>query len=259
MNLAELWQYRDLLSTLAGRDIKVRYKQTSLGVVWVVLQPLLAAGIFSFIFGMLANMPSHGLPYLMVSYTGTLGWGLFSNVLSRVSQSMVGNSHLINKVFFPRMILPLSTLGSTLLDFAVATVMMAALLLWYHIPVGLPMLVLPLWLAILAAIALGLGLWAAALIVSYRDVGYVLPVATQMLMYLSPVGYMASTVVPVKWQTLYFLNPLAGVLEGMRWSLLGTQMPVLWSVAYSAAVAGLVLVGGAVMFKATERKFADVI
>ncbi len=258
LNLREVWPYRDLLLTLAERDIKVRYKQTSLGVIWVVLQPLLAAGIFSFVFGMVAKLPSDGLPYFLFAYAGMQGWTLFSNVLNRCSSCLVGNAHLISKVYFPRLILPLSSLASVLLDFGVAMGMMAVLMVVYQVVPGWGLLLLPVWMGILIALAMGIGLWLAALMVQYRDVGYVLPVAMQMLMYASPVAYSA-TAVPEKYQTLYFLNPLAGLLDAFRWSLLGVGSPR-WDALLVSAVASLAaLAFGAFAFKKMERKFADTI
>ncbi len=258
LNLREIWSYRDLLFTLAGRDIKIRYKQTSLGVAWVVLQPLVAAGIFSFVFGKVAKMPSDGLPYLLFSFAGMQGWSLFNNVLNRTSTCLVGNGHLISKVYFPRLILPLSTLPSILLDFGIAMLMLAVLLVIYHVSPGWGLLLLPVWMLILMTLAMGVGLWTAALMVSYRDVGYVLPVALQMLMYASPVAYAASAV-PAQYQTLYFMNPLAGLLDAFRWSLLGVGSPRWGVLAASAGVALVVLIFGAFMFKKMERRFADVI
>jgi lipopolysaccharide transport system permease protein len=259
LDLREVWQYRDLLFTLAGRDIKVRYKQTSLGIAWVILQPLVAAGILSFVFGKIAKMPSDGLPYILFSYAGMQGWTLFSNVLNRSSSCLVGNAHLISKVYFPRLVLPLSTLPSILLDFAVAMGMMAVLLAIYHVVPGWGLLLLPVWMAILIMLAMGVGLWLAALMVSYRDVGYVLPVAMQLLMYASPVAYAASAVPAGKLRTIYFLNPLAGLLDAFRWSLLGKGSPQWMTLLAAGAGSAMIMVLGAVAFKRMERKFADVI
>jgi len=258
LNLHEIWPYRDLLATLAERDIKVRYKQTSLGVIWVILQPLLAAGIFSFVFGSIANLPSDGVPYFLFAYAGMQGWTLFSNVLTRSSACLVGNAHLISKVYFPRFILPLSTLGAILVDFGVAMGMMAVLMVVYQVVPGWGLLLLPLWMGILTALGMGIGLWLAALTVQYRDVAYVLPVAMQMLMYASPIAY-ASSAVPERYQTLFFLNPLAGLLDAFRWSLLGVGAPRWDSLAVSAIVSVAALIFGAFAFKKMERKFADTI
>ncbi len=258
LNLAEVWRFRDLLLALAGRDLKLRYKQTALGVAWVVLQPLLAAGIFTFVFGAVAKLPSDGRNYFVFSYAGLLGWNLFNNVLGRSSGCLVGNSHLISKVFFPRLVLPLSTVPSVLVDFAVALGMMAVLLLVTATVPTAGVLLLPLWMAILLGLSLGAGLVAAALTVSYRDVQYVLPVVTQLLLYGSPVAYGVAAV-PANLRVYFYLNPLTPVLEGFRWSLLGTDAPSAPLVAYAAALAAALFVAGAFMFKRMERRFADVI
>jgi lipopolysaccharide transport system permease protein len=258
LNAGEIWNFRDLLFTLAGRDLKLRYKQTALGVIWVVLQPLMAAGVFSFVFGTVAKLPSSGLPYLLFSFAGLLGWNFFNNVLTKVSGCLIGNSQLISKVYFPRLVLPLSNIGSCLIDFAVAGGMMVVLLAVYRIAPSLAVLLLPLWMVILTAIAMGLGLCSAALAVSYRDIQYILPVFTQILLYASPVAYSIKAVPPhLHW--IYLLNPLAPPLEAIRASLLGTEMPSAWSLAASATVALLLLFVGLYSFKRMERIFADVI
>ncbi len=258
VNLPELWQFRDLLFTLAGRDLRLRYKQTALGIVWVVLQPLLAAGIFSFVFGRVARMPSDGLPYFVFSYAGLLGWNLFNGTLTKVSGSLVGNSHLISKVFFPRLILPLSAVPSVLVDFGVAAAMMIALLVLHGISISWNFLLLPVWIGLLLALATGIGLWSASLMVSYRDVGYVLPVALQLLLYASPVAYPASAV-PLSLQALYQCNPLVAVLEAFRWSLLGRGELNGWALGWAVALTGAVFLVGVFSFKRMERTFADVI
>jgi lipopolysaccharide transport system permease protein len=258
LNLAEVWAFRDLLFTLAGRDLKVRYKQTFLGVAWVILQPLMAAGVFNIVFGMVAKMPSDGVPYLLFTFVGQLGWNMFANTVSKSSGSLVGNGHLISKVYFPRLVLPLSGLPSTFVDFAVAALMMVGLMVWYHWGPGTGLVFLPLWVAMLLAMALGIGLITAALTVSYRDVGYILPVMMQIAMYASPVPYSVKAV-PESLRFFYDANPLSAVLEGFRWSLLNTQQPNWGLVGYAGAVAVVLLVTGAFMFKRMERKFADVV
>ena len=258
LDLSQVWQYRDLLFTLAARDVKLRYKQTALGVIWVVLQPLIAAGIFTFVFGKVAKMPSHGVPYFPFAYAGLLGWSAFSGTLTKSSACLVGNAHLISKVFFPRLILPLSTVISSLLDFAVALVMMFALLVIYGVPFGFSMLLLPVWLLLILLFATGVGLLTAAMTVTYRDVQYVLPVAVNFLMYASPVAYPVS-IVPENLRWIYDLNPLASLLECFRWSLLGTGAVPVLSITYSAVLGVLVFITGAFAFKRMERSFADVI
>ena len=258
LDLSSVWHFRDLLLALAGRDVKLRYKQTALGVAWVVLQPLLAAGIFSFVFGLLAKMPSDGKPYFLLSFAGLLGWNLFNNIVAKSSICLVGNAQLVSKVYFPRLVLPLSTIPSALIDFAIALGMMAVLMVLYRTPPGWGLLLLPAWVMLILTLSAGIGLWTAALTVSYRDVQYILPVFLQMLLYGSPAAYSLSAV-PARWLALYNLNPLASVLEGFRYSLLNTNPPRWEFVLYSAAVSAVVLLSGAVAFKRMERKFADVI
>jgi lipopolysaccharide transport system permease protein len=247
---------------LAGRDVKLRYKQTALGVIWVVLQPLMAAGVFSFVFGRIAQLPSEGVPYFLFSYAGLLGWNLFSGTVTKTSVCLIGNSQLISKIFFPRLVLPFSTVPSVLIDFAVAMAMMIVLMFLYHVPPRAGLLLLPLWVAMLLLLSLGVGLITAALTVSYRDVQYILPVFTQILLYASPVAYGLTSAfkrIPKTYQTLYLLNPLAAPLEGFRASLLGTAWPPLLSVLYAGGVSMAVILIGAYSFKKMERKFADVI
>ena len=259
LNLRELWQFRDLLFTLGGRDIKLRYRQTLLGVIWVVLQPLLGAGIFTIVFGVIGKLKTDGVPNFVFSFAGLLGLNLFSTTLSKAGVSLVGNAHLVSKVYFPRVALPLSTGFSALVDFAVGLAVMVILLACYRIGPGPGLLLLPCWVGLLLLLGIGVGLWASALTVSYRDVQYVVPVLLMFIQFVSPIGYSVRGNVPqwlVKW---YMLNPLAGLIEAFRWSVLG-RGDVHWVyVAYAAAVAALCFVGGAVAFKRMERKFADVI
>jgi lipopolysaccharide transport system permease protein len=258
LKLSELWRYRDLMFSLAGRDLRLRYKQTALGVIWVVLQPLMAAGIFSFVFGKVAQMPSDGLPYFLFSYAGLMGWNLFSATVSKVSGSLVGNSHLISKVFFPRLVLPLSSIPSVLVDFAVAVVMMIVLMFVYHVVPGWNLLLLPGLIALLLLFATGIGLCTASLMVSYRDVAYVLPVALQILLYACPIAYAVSAV-PEHLRYWYDLNPLSGLLEAMRYSLLG-RGTMHWSMLGYATAASLIMTAvGLFSFKRMERRFADII
>ena len=263
VHLGEIWRSRDLLMSLAGRDLKLRYKQTVLGVIWVVLQPLMAAGIFSFVFGKLASFPSHGVPYFLFSYVGLLGWNLFANTLTKTSGCLVGNSQLISKVFFPRLVLPLSVVPSVMVDFAVAAAMLVVLMAICHHAPGWPLLLLPAWMLLLLLLALGVGLCTAALSVSYRDVQYILPVAVQALLYASPIAYAltdALAKLPPRWErTLYLCNPLAAPLEAFRWSVLDVTPPPVPALAAAAAVSATVFGVGAYSFKRMERKFADVI
>ncbi len=261
LNLGEVWQFRDLLMTLAMRDVKLRYRQTAIGAAWVILQPLISALIFFFLFSRIGGFPTDGIQPFAFIFAGQLAWNVFSNTLTKASASLVGNAHLVSKVFFPRLVLPLSTVFSTLIDFGVAFVMLVVLMVAFHIVPGWGILLLPVWLVLLLMLALGVGLVAAAANVQYRDIGYVLPVLTQFLMYGSPVGYATSIVVHKlgHWSFLYFLNPLAPLLEAFRWSLFG-KGHVHWAfVAYAAVLSVLVFVAGAFQFKKMERKFADVI
>ncbi len=258
LDLGDLWQFRDLLLALAIRDLKLRYKQTALGVLWVVLQPLVAAGVFAFVFGKVAKMPSAGIPYIVFAFAGLLAWNLFNNVVTKTSSCLVGNAHLVSKVYFPRLILPLSSIPSALVDFMVGTLVMGMLLVVHGIQPGWGLLLLPVWVAMLLALSMGIGLVTSALSVNYRDVQYILPVALQILLYGSPVAY-AVAAVPADLQWVYNLNPLASVFEGVRWSLLGTGSLDAGALAYSSCVAVVTLVAGAFAFKRMERSFADVI
>jgi lipopolysaccharide transport system permease protein len=260
LNLPEVWQFRELFGGLAYRDVKLRYRQTALGVIWVILQPLLAAGIFSFVFGTVAKMPSEGpWPYFVFSYAGLLAWNAFQSTLNKASSCLVGNANLVSKVYFPRLILPLSIVPSSLIDLGVAAVLMIGLMVKWHINPGIvPLLLLPVWLLVLLMLALGVGLYAAALMVSYRDVQFILPVAVQFLLYGSPITYSISKV-PAQYLNYYMLNPLAELMVAFRWSLLGSAAPDPRWVAYSCVISLLVFVVGAVTFKRMERSFADVI
>ncbi|HZT44228.1 MAG TPA: ABC transporter permease [Chthonomonadaceae bacterium] len=258
LNLRELWRFRDLFFSLAERDVKLRYRQTALGVIWVVIQPLIAAGIFSFVFGRVARLPSDGVPYLVFSYAGLLGWNAFQNTVTKASASLVQNQALISKTFFPRILLPLSLLCSTLIDFGVALIMMGVLMAVYGIAPTAGLLLLPVWLLLILMLAAGIGLYASAVAVTYRDVLHVVPVAMQMLLYASPIAY-SVTAVPARWHALYMLNPLSGLLEGFRWSLLGRGPLPLGSLAYAAVVSLGVLLAGAIVFQKMERRFADVV
>jgi lipopolysaccharide transport system permease protein len=262
LNFREVWHFRDLLMSLATRDLKLRYKQTALGVIWVILQPLMAAGIFSFVFGRVAQLSSDGAPYFVFSFAGLLGWNLFNNTVTKASGCLVGNVQLISKVFFPRLVLPFSTVPSTLVDFGVSAAMMLVLLCVYRIPPHWGMLLLPLWIALLLSLSLGIGLCTSALTVSYRDVQYILPVFLQVLLYASPIAYSLTSAlarIPKPLQAAYMLNPLSGLLEAFRWSLLGTGQVHWGYITYSAAASLAVFILGSFSFKAMERRFADVI
>jgi len=260
LNLGDVWHFHELLVALALRDVKLRYKQTALGVIWVVLQPLLAAGIFSFVFGTVAGLKSgQATPYFVFSYAGLLGWNLFSNTLTRCSTCLLGNSQLISKVFFPRLVLPLSTVPSSLIDFGVALAMFVVLLWMHHIVPHGRVLLFPAWLLLLMVLSSGIGLWVAALSVTYRDVQHVLPVFLQLLLYASPVAYPISRI-PARLMVAFHLNPMVSIIGGIRWSLLRDVDQPHWGfVAYAAVLSTSLLVSGAFAFKRMERKFADVI
>jgi lipopolysaccharide transport system permease protein len=258
INARELWEFRDLLHRFVVRDLKLRYRQTALGVVWVVLQPLMAAGVFAFVFGRVADLDSGGVPYFAFAFAGMLGWNTFSQAVTRMSGSLVGNSALVSKIFFPRLVLPLSTLGAVLVDFLVAFVMMAVIWIVAGVAPSWGLLTLPLWLLALLLLAAGVGLLAAALMVPYRDVQYLLPVVTQTLLYASPVAY-ALAAVPSSARTIYELNPITGLLEGYRWALLDVGSVRLWPTLWLAICAVVLFVVGSFNFTRMERKFADVI
>jgi lipopolysaccharide transport system permease protein len=251
-------RHGDLLLSLAARDVKVRYKQTVLGVVWVVLQPLLAALIFSFVFGKVARFPSDGRPYLLFAFAGLLAWNLFSNTVMRSSTALLANAHMVTKVYFPREVLPISAMFSALLDFGVSLAVMAIMLVWYQVWPGGGLLLIPLWMAVLVVMSLGIGLTAGALMVRFRDVQHMIPTLLILGLYISPVAWSVS-VVPAGYHLVYHLNPLSGLLEAFRWSLLGEGVLSAAALAYSAVAAVLSFWIGAKVFRRMERSFADVL
>ncbi len=258
IDLRELTRYRDLLWTLTDRDIKLRYKQTVLGVVWVILQPLVAALIFAFVFGIVAGLSSNGRPYVLFAFAGLTAWSIFANVVTRASGSLVSNAHIITKVYFPRLLLPFSAAGASLVDFGVSVVVMGLLMAVYGIAPGWPILLLPLWTGVLLLMGMGLGLAASALMVRYRDINYLVPVALQLGMYASPVAW-STEAVPEQYRWFVQINPLCGLVEAFRWSLLGQATLHLHWLAYSVVTSILVFWIGAVVFKKLENDFADVI
>jgi lipopolysaccharide transport system permease protein len=257
-DLKELWEYRELLLFLAWRDIKVRYKQTSLGIAWAVIQPVTTMLIFTGIFGKLAQVPSEGLPYPIFAFSAVLPWNYFAGALTISTNSVVTNSNLISKVYFPRIIVPLSGVISGVVDFGIGLVILIGMMFWFGIVPTWGIVVLPCFLLLATATALGVGLWLSALNARYRDIGYLIPFLIQCWMYASPVAYPVS-LVPEKWRLVYSLNPMVGVIEGFRWGLLGKQHPAVGVMAVSIlAVIGL-LVAGVCFFKHMERTFADVV
>ncbi len=258
LNLREVWDYRELLMFLTWRDIKVRYRQTLLGAAWAIVQPLTAMVIFSIVFGQLAKLPSDGIPYPIFTFTALLPWNFFSGALTRATTSLVSSSNLLSKVYFPRVIIPLSATLGALVDFAFAFLILLGMMLFYGIGLTPRVLILPflLLLALLAAFAMGL--WLSALNVRYRDVNYVIPFLVQVWLYASPVAY-SSTLIPAQWQWLYGLNPLVGVIEGFRWALLGTSWEPGVLILISIVIISAVLVSGLVYFQRMQDTFADIV
>lgn len=264
LQLRALWEYRELLYFLVWRDVKVRYKQTALGVLWVVLQPVLSTLVFTVIFGILLSVPSNGLPYPIFAYAGLLPWQYFAGALTRTSTNLVDNANLISKVYFPRLVVPLSGVVSSLVDFAVGLVILFVLLLIYRLPLSPTVLLLPLFLLLALITALGFGLWLSALNVRYRDIKQLIPFIVQVWMYLTPVIYPVD-LLPAPLRPLLALNPMTGVVSGFRWAVLGDaatatglEAPGLLF-ALSVVMAVVVLVGGLFYFRSTERTFADII
>jgi lipopolysaccharide transport system permease protein len=257
IDLREMWAFRDVFWALGIRDLKLRYRQTLMGAVWVVLQPLLAAGIFAFVFGRVAGLSSDGVPYVVFSYAGLMAWNAFSETVTKASAALVVNRNMISKIYFPRLLLPLSSLLSSVVNFGVSAVVLLLLLFGNDISISAQLLTLPGWLLLALCAGAGLGLVAGALNVLYRDVGYAVPVIVQMLLYASPVAY-AVDAVPAGLRPYIGLNPLTGIMEGMRWAAFDSSMNgrfALWSVGASL----LLLLIGAVVFRSIERRFADVI
>jgi lipopolysaccharide transport system permease protein len=255
----ELWQYRDLLYFLARRDALVRYKQTVIGVAWVVVRPLVTMAVFAFVFGRLAGLPSGGVPYPLFVFAALLPWQLFSSALQASSESLVNNSQLVSKIYFPRIVAPISAVAATLVDFTVSLVLMIGLVLLYGQPLTRRILIVPLPLAIVLAAALGLGLWFATLSARYRDFQSIVPFVIQVGLYVSPVGYGAA-LVPEHLRLWYALNPLVGVSNAFRWAFVGQGQRLDGaSVAMAAAVSLALLVSGAAYFRYSEHNVADVI
>jgi lipopolysaccharide transport system permease protein len=258
INFAELWTFRDLFLILANRDIKLRYKQTFLGVTWVILQPLLTSGIFAIVFGTLANLPSEGTPYFVFAFAGSLPWNLFSQSMQRAGGSLVAGRAMIEKVYFPRMLLPIASSVAVLVDFFVGLGIMLVLLLIYQIPLTINLLVLPILILINLMIAIGVSLWVSAFSVHYRDFIYALPFLVSAWMYASPIAYSA-TLIPDQWRVLYSLNPMVGVIDGFRWALLGQNTFPGTAILVALIVGVVVFISGAFVFRRIERSFADVI
>lgn len=261
LKLGDLWQYRELLYFLTWRDLKVRYKQTALGAAWAVMQPLFTMLLFTLFFGKFAKLPSDNLPYPLFAYAGLLPWTFFSNALTSASNSLVGSSNLITKVYFPRLLMPGAAVLAGLADFACAFVILTLLMLWYQVPVGLNLLLLPVLVVLTAALALGVGLWLAAWHVKYRDVRYLIPFLIQFWMFATPIIYPAS-MVPEQYRLLFALNPLTGIIEGYRIALLGELNGARFdwaALGISTLITLAVLIYAAYDFRRLESHFADLV
>ncbi len=258
LKLGEVWAYRELLYFLVWRDLKVRYKQTALGATWAIIQPFSTMVIFSLFFGKLAKMPSDGIPYPIFAYAALVPWSFFAGALGHSSNSLVGSANLIKKVYFPRLVIPVSSVLSGVVDFALAFLVLIAMMLYYNVGLTIKVLWLPLFLLLAFVTSLGVGLWLSSLNVKYRDVRYLVPFITQFWLFATPVAY-PSSLLPEPWRTLYGLNPMVGVVEGFRWALLGTKSSAGPIVMVSALVALVILVSGAFYFRRMEKTFADVV
>ena len=258
LGLREVWEYRELLYFLTWRDVKVRYKQTALGAAWAVIQPFFMMVVFSLFFGRLGGIPSDGVPYPVFAFCALLPWQLFAHALSESSNSLVANERLITKVYFPRFIVPVSAVLGGLIDFAIAFVILLGMMAYYGIVPTAMVVTLPLFLLLALVTALGVGLWLSALNVQYRDVRYTIGFLTQFWLFATPVAY-PSSIVPERWRWLYGLNPMAGVVEGFRWALLGKTEGPGAMLAVSVAAVILIFVGGIYYFRRMERTFADVV
>jgi lipopolysaccharide transport system permease protein len=257
-DLADLWRYRDLLGFLAWRDIKIRYKQTVLGVAWALIQPLVTLAVFTFIFGRLAGMPAGDVPYPLLVLCGLLPWQLFAAAFSNASGSLVANTHLISKIYFPRLIIPLASVAVALIDFAIVLILLAASFVWWHFVPDWRLLCLPFCILLTLTTAIGTGLWLTALTVKYRDFRFVVPFLLQVGLFLSPVGF-SSTNLP-NWRALYSFNPMVGAIDGFRWCLLRGQPSIdPANLAISVVTSLILLLSGLWYFRRTERTFADII
>jgi lipopolysaccharide transport system permease protein len=259
LDIRLLWQFRDLLVAFAERDIRLRYRQTALGAAWVILQPLMGASIFAVVFGVIAKIPSHGVPYFLISYSGLLGWTLLFGTITRMSPSLVANSSLIRRVFFPRLLVPLGVIPSVVLDFLVSAVVMLILMVIYRLSPSWALLVVPVCILSILAMAVGIGLVAASLAVRFRDIQHIVPFAIQLLMYASPVGY-SVTAVPARIREYYLLlNPMAAPIDMMRWAFIGAGEPDYLHLGYALLVSLICMMIGLFTFRSVEREFADVI
>jgi lipopolysaccharide transport system permease protein len=255
----DLWRYRELFYFLAWRDILVRYKQTAIGIAWALIRPFLTMIVFTVVFGTLAKLPSEGVPYPILVFAAMLPWQFFANSLSECSNSLISNSNLISKVYFPRLIVPTSAVVVSFVDFMISGIILLGLMAWYNFVPSWRILTLPLFILIAFAAALGAGLWLASLNVQYRDFRFIVPFIVQFGLYISPVGF-SSSVVPEKWRLLYSVNPMVGVIDGFRWAILGGGAQLYWpGFILSMGLVTLLLASGVWYFRKMERTFADVI
>ena len=258
LNLKELWQFRELIYFLIWRDVKVRYKQTVIGAAWSILKPVMTMVVFTVVFNKFAKIDSEGLPYPIFAFAGLLAWNFFSESISRGSMGLVGNAHLISKVYFPRLIIPLASVTTPVVDFILSFLVFIGMMIWFGIRPGYGIFYVPLFLFFTLITALGVSLWLSAINVRYRDVSYTIPVMIQFWLYASPVAYPVS-LVPEKWRFFYSLNPMVSVIEGFRWALLGKEIPDFSVMVTSGVIVFVLLCSGVLYFKRTERTFADVI
>ncbi len=258
LRLRELWDYRELAYFLVWRDIKVRYKQTAIGVAWAVLQPLAMMVVFTLFFGKLAKIPSEGIPYPLFAYAGLLPWQIFSRSISESATSLVADQRLITRVYFPRLLVPLSTILAALVDFAVASLLLVGLMLIYGVAPTASLVWLPVFVVLMVMTALGVGFWLSALNLEYRDVQYTLPFLNQLWLFVTPVVY-PSGLVPESWRLVYALNPMVGVVEGFRWSALGAGAGPNMALTVSVTVTLLLFISGAIFFRSREKVFADIL
>ncbi|MCA1900080.1 MAG: ABC transporter permease [Chloroflexi bacterium] len=259
LNLRDLWLYRELIYFMVWRDVKVKYKQTLLGMAWAVIQPVMTMLIFTFLFGKVAKLPTEGIPYPVFSFAALLPWGLFVTALNQGSRSLVAHNNMVTKIYFPRLILPMSSVFAGLVDFAIAFVILLGLMFYYQVTPAWSLLwTLPLFLLLAIVTALGVALWLSAINVQYRDVNQALPFLTQFWLFATPVAYSAS-VISEKWQVVYSLNPMAGVVNGFRWALLGAGGGPGLSLWVSVGISILIFVSGLFYFRSMEKTFADTI
>jgi len=266
LNLRELWQYRELLYFLTWRDVKVRYKQTALGALWAIIQPVLTMVVFTVIFGRVAKIPTNGIPYPIFAYTGLLPWGLFAKALTDAGHSVVSHRTMVTKIYFPRLAIPMASVLGGVVDFFLAFLVLIAMIIYYNFAPGSTyqivftpaILTLPLFLILAILTALGVGLWLSALNVLYRDINYIIPFLTQFWLFITPVAYPAN-IFPEKFQILYALNPMTGVVEGFRWALLGASAAPSSGMVISVSISLIILVTGLFYFRRMEKDFADTV